>query len=100
MVIGILIAIQINNWYQKQSRKALEIKLLGQVKEEIISIKKDLENDLSILVKGQNSSENISNFLKSDKPYHDSLCFFFILCLKMITFIPKKPFMAKLKKRV
>ena len=97
VVIGILIALQINEWKNAQARKALESILLGQIKEEILSIQKDVENDLSILILGQSSSAKISEHMKSDAAYTEELCFDFYYMYKDEYIYPKKAVYSKIK---
>lgn len=97
VVVGILIAVQINEWNNIQARKTLGITLLGQVKEEVQSIQKDVENDLSVLVLGQKSAAKISEHMKTDKAYSDELCFDFYFMSKDEYIYPKKAVYAKIK---
>jgi sensor domain CHASE-containing protein len=46
VVIGILIAIQINNWNENRKKQALELELLKQVNSEIESLEYDVSTDL------------------------------------------------------
>lgn len=98
VVIGILIAIQINDWYKQQDKNKLELILLGQVKDEILSIQNDLENDLSLLKLGQKSSSYITDHLNNKKPYADSLCFSFYFMNKDEYIYPKQAVYDKIKK--
>lgn len=97
VVVGILIAIQINEWKNVQARKTLGINLLVQVKEEILSIQKDIENDLSVLVLGQSSSAKISEHMKTDEAYNNELCFDFYFMYKDEYIYPKKAVYSKIK---
>ncbi len=77
VVIGILIALQINAVNQNRQRAKLENVLLQQVKSEMIDIYNDLWNDLEILRLGDKSHSNINNYITQDAQYVDSFCFDF-----------------------
>ncbi len=73
VVLGILIAVQINNWSANKKELQLENKMLKEIK---IALESDLD-DISFnfdyqkdILKSQNT---ILEWLKSDKPYSDSL---------------------------
>lgn len=77
VVIGILLALQINSMNQNWQRAKLEKVLLYQVKFEIQEIYADIWRDIGILTMGSNSHTNINKYLIEDWPYTDSLCFDF-----------------------
>lgn len=77
VVIGILIALQINNWNESRKDRVLE-------KELLIDLKLTLESNIAILGgrtkyfnRGQKSSKIIINVLDAHLPDHDSLGFHF-----------------------
>ena len=97
VVIGILIALQINTANQNWQRAKLEKVLLQQVKEEILGIYHDLRNDSEILQIGDKSHINIKHYIAQDVPYIDSLCFdFFMTNIFILLMLP----IAGLKKKV
>ena len=77
VVIGILIALQINALYQDQQRDNLENTLLGQVRFEILEIYEDIWRDAESLHLGNKSHYHIKEYIDRDLPYSDSLCFDF-----------------------
>jgi len=97
VVIGILIAVKINEWNNVQVRKALEITLLEQIKEEILRVKWDVEKDLNLLVLGQKSSDKILDHINNDRPYSDSLCFDFYFMYLDEYIYPEKAVYEKVK---
>jgi len=97
VVIGILIAVKINEWNTIQARKTLEITLLEQIKEEILSVKGDVEKDLNLLILGQKSSDKIATYINSNKPYSDSLCFAFYFMYSDEYIYPEKAVYEKIK---
>jgi len=77
VVVGILIALQINTWYEKQKLKAQEIILLQNF---ILELDDDLENlkgNQNIFDKVPISIDRIIKFIDEDLPYDDSLKFDF-----------------------
>ena len=47
VVIGILIALQINNWNEDKNARKIEVKLLEELKEDLIKTKEDLVTDIN-----------------------------------------------------
>ena len=77
VVIGILIALQINAANQKHQRSKLETVLLKQVKFELLETYEDIWRDAGFLALGQRSHRRINQHFLAEKPYVDSLCFDF-----------------------
>lgn len=77
VVIGILLAVQINTANQNRQRAKLEHVLLEQVKRELLSSYTDLRNDSEVLARGEISHYAIEDHIAQDLPYVDSLCFDF-----------------------
>ena len=77
VVIGILIALQINSMNQDRQRAELEQVLLEQIRFEMLEIYEDLWRDAANLELGDRSHHNISDYIRRDLPYTDSLCFDF-----------------------
>ena len=46
VVIGILIALQINNWNSKNKERANEIKIYNEIIDDLVACKNDIENDI------------------------------------------------------
>ena len=79
VVIGILIAVQINTWNQDRNRLKLETVLLEQLKYELMGIYDDLYSDFELLKLGDDSHFKIMDYIEKDMPYEDSMCFDFSL---------------------
>jgi len=77
VVIGILIALQINTSNQNQKRAKLEKTLLRQIKFELLEIHEDVWRDVAMLNLGRTSHHLIDDYIQFDRPYSDSLCFYF-----------------------
>ncbi len=86
VVLGILIALQINTIHQNWKRAKLEKVLLEQVKLEMLTIYEDLWRDATRLEIGNKSHATIQQYITQDAPYVDSLCFDFYL-LKLDEYI-------------
>lgn len=97
VVIGILVALQINNWNEQRKRIQLEKVLLGQLKEEMLVVYGDIYGDYEILLQGNKSHFHILDFLNDSIPYNDSLTFDFHF-IKMDEYIyPKEAVYERIK---
>jgi hypothetical protein len=72
VVIGILIALQINNWYEDRKRKNPEVSTLMELRDNLLSDIKDFNADMRVYDIVSNSSDVIINFIDGNIPYHDS----------------------------
>ena len=74
VVIGILIALSINNWNEERKTKADEIKILINIKKAFLS---DLDNQFALMgeyVSDKNKSANfIISHMENNLPFNDSL---------------------------
>lgn len=77
VVIGILIALQINNRNQYNKDRVLEIQILEEIKSNIETDFDDHNQNMFNLNQIVASSEIILNHLNQDLPYHDSLEYHF-----------------------
>jgi hypothetical protein len=78
VVIGILIALQINNWNEQRKMRSAEIKLLLSFES---SLKGDLESFDSYIEEYRTihrSIDLLQRHIGADLPYHDSLNFHFL----------------------
>ncbi len=73
VVIGILLALQINNWNQDHLKKKAEIETLRDLKSEIEFDLKHIKYNLSQNDRVTNSIGVILEHLENDLPHHDSL---------------------------
>ena len=97
VVIGILIALQINNWHQGELRLKQEKILLTQLRLELLDIYGDVFSDLASLNESEKSHFKVLDYLKSDLPFNDSMCLDFYL-LKLDQYIyPNKAVYDKIK---
>ncbi len=77
VVIGILIAVQINNWNQGRNRAQLEITLLQQLKVEMLTIYGDIYSDYNLISLGIQSHYDMLDYIDQDVAYNDSMSFDF-----------------------
>lgn len=73
VVIGILIALQINNWNEDKKLIKQEIKALREIREGFKADTLDLSINIMALRKASSSGLLLLNELNSNRPYHDSL---------------------------
>lgn len=77
VLVGILIALQVNQWNQNGQERILGIKILKEIRENIIQDSKDHQQNLSYLRNSNEASEIILEKLNDNSPYHDSLSRYF-----------------------
>ncbi|MBO6881380.1 DUF6090 family protein [Winogradskyella sp.] len=87
VVIGILIALQINNWNENRKLVKAEIKALKELQEGFKAETLDLNINIEALTKASRSGTIILKQLKSDAPYHDSLSLHFASALQLTRLI-------------
>ena len=71
VVLGILIALQINNWNEERQDRAKERFLISQLHQEFLNNKKDLQSTLSINCELLQSTDQILSFLVDRKKIQD-----------------------------
>ncbi len=86
VVIGILIALTINNWNEKRKLKTEEIKLLKEMKSALESDKEDIISNISEHLSAAQSCHIIIHFVENHLLYHDSLDFHFANALNTTRF--------------
>lgn len=88
VVIGILIALQLNNWNEVRKNRSLEIKTLKELRSDLLQNVKDIEENISSLETSKLANETILFHSKNMLPYNDSLDFHFANLYPYITFSP------------
>lgn len=79
VMIGILLALQVNQWNEERKRLKQERVLLSQIRDEMASQYGDVYWDLQVLNIAQNAHFRIVDHLAKNLAYQDSLCFYFDL---------------------
>jgi hypothetical protein len=73
VVIGILIALSINNWNEAKKTKILEIVTLKELKANLQADINDIQGDMKVYDIATNSSDILIDFIDGNIAYHDSL---------------------------
>jgi len=73
VVIGILIALSINNWNEERKENKSEQSVLLELKSNLLADIKDFQSDLKGYRTAVNSCTIIIDFIDEKIPYHDSL---------------------------
>jgi uncharacterized protein involved in outer membrane biogenesis len=73
VVIGILIALQINNWNEQRKQNNLEQSTLIELKANLIADIKDFQVDINAYSSAANSCSIVIDFIDGKIPYNDSL---------------------------
>ena len=89
VVIGILLALQINLWKEERQERIAEIKTLKEIREGLLFDKADLEMNINALQDSYNSSRIVLHHFDNNLPYHDSLQKHFGAVLIRTRFISK-----------
>jgi len=97
VVIGILIALQINNWNIQRQKDKLEKVLLEQVKQELMLMNNDIEGDMMELNLAGISHDKIETYFKENKKYADSMCFDFYCLIADEYIYPKEAAYGRIK---
>lgn len=77
VVMGILIALQINNWNENRKSRLIEQKLLSELKENLETNVQRFERDLRLELRSIASIRTVVAHLDNKLPYHDSLIHYF-----------------------
>lgn len=73
VVIGILIALQINNWNENRKTAKQEIKILKELKNDLETNRKEIEESHATTVDRARATALILNYFEKAKPFDDSL---------------------------
>ena len=89
VVIGILIALQINNWNENRKNQVIEIKVLKELLVDLEASFLDLENDISVIKFRIEISENIKTHIHLKKPATDSVLINLFIVSNTTQFSPR-----------
>ena len=73
VVIGILIALQINNWNEYKKKEQYELSLLKEMKKNLKADIRDIEINIKFNERSIKSTNIILRSFKNNIPYNDSL---------------------------
>lgn len=90
VVVGILIALQVNNWNENRKNRITEIQLLKVIKENLTNDIDDFEKNLIHLSNRVQACEVLLNCSKNDIEYHDSLAYHLFYTIVFPHFTPNE----------
>jgi len=90
VVIGILIALSINNWNEGNKRTAQEVKILKEIISELETAVDDIESDLKDHHRNLNSSKIVRDVILYKKKQNDTLNIHFLYAIDDETFTTKE----------
>ncbi|WP_396602470.1 DUF6090 family protein [Algibacter sp. R77976] len=73
VVIGILIALQINNWNENRKLQQKEVQILKEIKSDLFQTKKDILSAVEDHKKGVTQSQFLLNAIHNKAPFSDSI---------------------------
>lgn len=73
VVVGILIALQINNWNEGRKIRAQEYKILASIQSELRSSKKELDKGLKYNIEQGKRLRKMAKYIEDDLPYNTEL---------------------------
>ena len=88
VVIGILIALQINNWKENRKNSIFERKVIRELSVDVSEDLKEMRSALDTLEKSQRSSIILEHLLENRTEYHDSLNEHFAHALRLWSLSP------------
>jgi hypothetical protein len=77
VVIGILIALQINNWNEHNKQRRSEKIILEEIRDNLKFDLIDFESNIANLKNKSNSCKSILKMIEKNSPYNDSVGYFF-----------------------
>lgn len=77
VMIGILLALQVNNWNEQNRKKSQEIAYLKNFKNDLTIDIVNLNQDLAVIEGAKHSMEFLIGYMENDLPWHDSLQYYF-----------------------
>ncbi|TFH25931.1 MAG: hypothetical protein E4H10_08510 [Bacteroidia bacterium] len=86
IMVGILLAVQVNNWNENRKSNIKEIKTLKELRSDLSQNLEDIEINIANLIDCQNSNEIIIFHIENNVPYNDSLNYHFWNLYPYITF--------------
>ena len=89
VVIGILIALQIDNWNESRKTRVVEIELLKTIKSDLESTLSDVQDDYDAHLSSQESGTKFKRFLLGEDMPEDSIAYHFIRLSQDRHFFPK-----------
>ncbi len=77
VIVGILVALSLDNWNEERKERILEIEILSEIKENLIQEFEDHNQNIRFLSNVVRSSRIVLDHLNKNLPYNDSLAHHF-----------------------
>jgi Family of unknown function (DUF6090) len=90
VMIGILLALQVNNWNELRKKDHLEINILKELKNNLENDQIDINENIEWHTKSIYSSQLITKIIDDKIPYNDSLDYHFSSILIFPMFLPTR----------
>ena len=97
VVLGILIALQINNWNENRKVQKLETQIYTELKSDLLQTKNDIQKAISQHKEILKSNQQLLYDINSKKPYSDTIYQLFVQPNTDIQIIPKTSAFENLK---
>lgn len=97
VVIGILIALSINNWNEETKLRSQEIHILKELRDDLKQSTSDIQGDSIYFQEVKKSNQIIIEHIEAKLPYHDSLNIHFSKLVPFATFSINKTTYENLK---
>ena len=99
VMIGILLALQVNNWNELRKEKGHEIKILVALRNGFLQDMEEIESNLTNYKIAVKASDLVVQHLQSNAQYHDFLAVHLAQTIGMDAFIPQKAAYQTLKSK-
>lgn len=73
VMVGILLALQVNNWNERQNRKKIEISTLSEMRENLENDLRDIRGNISFDSTNHLATLEVLQHLESKQPFNDAL---------------------------
>ena len=97
VMIGILLALQVNNWNEQRKNKHIEYEMLSDLKSDLEETNKDILDDIEGNQFFLNSTLNIQRHILENLTFHDSLIMDFDIMTQQTTLFEKSSAYESLK---
>jgi len=87
VMIGILLALQVNNLNENRKKRTLEIQILKELKQGFETDLTDIQSNLKLYNSSQESISIIIDYFKNGEPYHDTLSHNFAQAAAPVLFV-------------
>lgn len=82
VMIGILLAVQVNNWNNKRTQTKKEEAILKELQEDLGVMLNDLNGDYEVLKFGKKGYLNVQDYINTNAKYNDTMAFDFHWLIK------------------